>query len=831
MVAQANGEDQVGIDFDTVSYWLEHLHGDSNGMIHVCATDNWSGQVCQSIEQAVAYVKTMDLVEKSGIYVRATTVKGQLLPGSRGSEKDSACLPALWADVDIAGPGHAHNTRNGLPLPPDEETARRIIDTCGLPEPTLWVHSGGGLYPWWMLKQTYCIQDDDDLSRARYLSRTWHEVIAYGAEQLGLFYGTEVADLARVLRVAGTVNRKVDGAPKQCQLSNGGSGRLYTFDELMEAANEAKLTIPVPETARLPALVPQAEGGDQGLRPGDDFNIRGEWKDILTDWQVHHNRGETVYWTRPGKKIRDGYSATTGRAIDADRLYVFSSSTQFTPEVCYSKFAALALLVHGEDYSATARELRRLGYGAPLQVQATVEPEPFDPKLVIEGTVVDQEPSDLPKERNPDKYLGKEGLLALTLATDIIKMGPVGFGNDHITWRYESGVWVPSKYEIKDRAVRLLGEKFRVSHATNAEAVVGAYVPTIACEAIPEIINFQNGLYEWQSDLLKDHDPKVLSTVQMNVDWNPDAACPEFDRFLCQVIDADAIPLAWELIGYLMYSGNPLHKAVMLMGKGRNGKGTFLRVVQALLGARNITSVGLHDLANSRFSSATLFGKIANIAGDIDGTYVESTAMFKKITGQDQITAEHKNRDHFHFTPWAVPVFSANKIPGSADTTMGYLSRWVVVEFPNTFTGHEDRGLDRRLQTKLELQGIAAKAMPALRTLMARGNFELTESTQQAQERFERGVDQVKTWVHECTELAPELPFVPRVDLYKQYVQWAGDNGYGKLKSHEFYERLEQAGATPNRLPMVGTRGFTGIKVTAPGPSWLIGSQPGYLSD
>lgn len=833
MVTQAGDSGQVGIDLDSVEYWLEHLHGDSNGLIHVCATENWSGQVCESVKEAVAYVKTMDLVSKSGIYVRATTIKGKLPSGSRGSEKDSACLPALWADVDIAGPGHAHNTRNGLPLPPDEETARGIIQACNLPEPTLWVHSGGGLYPWWMLKDTYCIQDEDDLLRARYLSRTWHEVIAHAAETLNLFYGTEVADLARVLRVVGTVNRKVADNPRQCRLSSGGSGELYTFRELMEAANEAKLLIPVPEAARLSVPVPRAESADDELRPGDDFNVRGDWQEILVPqgWQVHHSRGDTVYWTRPGKELRDGYSATTGRAADADRLYVFSSSTPFTPELAYSKFAAYSLLVHGGDYSAAARELRGLNYGAPSQKQIQAQPEQFSPEQVVEGKVLDRGEEVLGEleDANPKKYMTSEGFQSLGLARDIIKLGPLAIGQDQILWRYESGVWVPSKHEIRGRMVRLLGNKYRSNLHSTVDGTVQTLIPTVTCDPIPEIINFRNGLYEWQSDLLKDHDPKILSTVQMGTDWDPDATCPEFDDFLSQVVDTDAVPLVWELIGYLMYSGNPLHKAIMLLGRGRNGKGTFLRVIQSLLGPGNTTSVGLHDLANNRFSAANLFGKIANVVGDIDGTYIESTAMFKKITGQDQITAEHKNRDSFNFTPWAVPVFSANKVPGSADTTTGYLSKWVVIEFPNTFTGREDRSLNERLQTKPELQGIAAKAMPALRTLMARGNFELTESTRQAQEHFERGVDQIKTWVHECAELAPDLPFVPRAEMYKQYTNWAGDNGYGKLKSHEVYERLEQAGATPGRAPGMGTRGFTGIRIVNPG-TWLIGGQTGYGS-
>ena len=77
------------------------------------------------------------------------------------------------------------------------------------------------------------------------------------------------------------------------------------------------------------------------------------------------------YWTRPGKDRRNGYSATTGYADDADRLKVFTSSwPPFADGEVYTKFAAYALLNHGGDYQAAARELGRIGYGSQQPAQA-----------------------------------------------------------------------------------------------------------------------------------------------------------------------------------------------------------------------------------------------------------------------------------------------------------------------------------------------------------------------------------------------------------------------------------------------------------------------------
>lgn len=401
------------------------------------------------------------------------------------------------------------------------------------------------------------------------------------------------------------------------------------------------------------------------------------------------------------------------------------------------------------------------------------------------------------------------GLQAETLARDVLWFGPARVGRDDIMWAYSGGVWKPAKHLVRDRTVALLGERWRGGHASAAEAIVRALSDSIDCDPISDVINFGNGLLDWRSGELRPHDPEVLTTVQLGVDWRPEAACPTFDRYLADVVPADVVPVVWELIAYLMYSGNPLHKAVMLTGTGRNGKGTFLRVVTSLLGRHNVTNVSLVDLVNTRFSTASLFGKLANIAGDIDATYMENTATFKAITGGDTISAEHKGRDRFDFTPWAVPVFSANKIPASADTSVGYLSRWLVVPFPHDFTGREDRFLDARLAT--ELEGIAAKALGHLPDLLARGDFERTTSGEAAREDFERRVDQVRTWLADCCSIGDEHPFLARTTLYEAYKRWAARDGHKPVRASEFYDRLESAGGVPKIIR--GTRGYVRIRV------------------
>jgi hypothetical protein len=98
------------------------------------------------------------------------------------------------------------------------------------------------------------------------------------------------------------------------------------------------------------------------VRPGDDFNRRATWAQILLPhgWVYLGQRGQVGYWRRPGKTT--GVSATTN-ALGTDRLRVFTTTTTAFEPTSYSKFGAYTLLNHHGDHHTAAETLRGLGYG------------------------------------------------------------------------------------------------------------------------------------------------------------------------------------------------------------------------------------------------------------------------------------------------------------------------------------------------------------------------------------------------------------------------------------------------------------------------------------
>jgi hypothetical protein len=95
------------------------------------------------------------------------------------------------------------------------------------------------------------------------------------------------------------------------------------------------------------------------LRPGDDFNERGDIRELLSrhGW-VLAKPGANEYWRRPGKTM--GWSATLKDRV----LYVFSANAwPFESNRAYAPFAVYSLLEFSGDYEAAARGLRSEGFG------------------------------------------------------------------------------------------------------------------------------------------------------------------------------------------------------------------------------------------------------------------------------------------------------------------------------------------------------------------------------------------------------------------------------------------------------------------------------------
>lgn len=295
----------------------------------------------------------------------------QPLPdGARGGDTDCVAIPAVWLDIDIAGPNH----KDQYKLPVDIDQARKIIDTFPLP-PSIIIDSGGGLHVYWQFDEP--IYADD----ARTILARWAATWATNAESVDMRVDN-VFDLARVLRMPGTLNLK-----EQCGAFVGvieANERRYSYSEIHDATIEP----PAPPTHRTTGI--PLVGLD---RPGDDFNARhaGGYVLAMAGW-THSDteRSGNEKWLHPWAPSSD-CSATV--FVDDGHTTVWSDTAAAHMAAVdvrrpYDAFGLYVAMMHDGDFKAATIELSEQGYGkAPGALPA------FDPEdIADDGSVTGGKP-------------------------------------------------------------------------------------------------------------------------------------------------------------------------------------------------------------------------------------------------------------------------------------------------------------------------------------------------------------------------------------------------------------------------------------------------------
>jgi putative DNA primase/helicase len=367
-----------------------------------------------------------------------------------------------------------------------------------------------------------------------------------------------------------------------------------------------------------------------------------------------------------------------------------------------------------------------------------------------------------------------------------LRMGP-----DNRLWRYVSGSYLPDGEDhVRTQATRLLDDRYS---AYRVNEVVKFLTDRergdrFSVEPDAKLINCRNGLVDWSTRQGLPHRSDVVSTIQIPVAYRPRADCPGIDQFIRSVFPSDSIEFAYEFLGYMLYPGNPYRKAFLLLGPGSNGKSVFLKVLVRLLGLRNCGSIPLQDFEENRFALAQLFGKLANVCGDIDGKSLKSSGRFKQITGGDPVQAEHKGKDSFNFQPYAKLVFSANEVPWSSDNSPGYFDRWLIIPFIHRFEPgvDDDPQIAHRILTDTELSGLLNAALGGLRRLVARGGFDVPTSIKEQNDQYRERSDTVRGFVLDQCALEPGER-INRTLLYQAYSDWAKAQGRNPVAATKFY--------------------------------------------
>lgn len=184
----------------------------------------------------------------------------------RGKAKDACWITALWADID------GKDTPDGK---------ARLINS--LIPPSILVSSGGGFHAYWLLERPLAITDNNRSE----IMQTLKGIALYHQAD------TKVADLARVMRLPGTINTKPERGGAMCEIVDVIPGRYYYSDLMLTYA---------------PFAAPKVHAYTRNLNLPADKHIPKWIEAYLTNGEREGSRNTTLY-THARTLLDNGFSA------------------------------------------------------------------------------------------------------------------------------------------------------------------------------------------------------------------------------------------------------------------------------------------------------------------------------------------------------------------------------------------------------------------------------------------------------------------------------------------------------------------------------------------
>jgi len=330
-------------------------------------------------------------------------------------------------------------------------------------------------------------------------------------------------------------------------------------------------------------------------------------------------------------------------------------------------------------------------------------------------------------------------------------------------WVYSKGVYVPQgKSYVREFCRKILEETYTTQLANGVISKIEADTfiehDKFFRTNYPEEVPLLNGVLNIRTRELSEHTPSKIFFNKIPVEYLPDEDCPKILEHLSNVLNSEEdVKVLLELFGYLLLKEYKIEKAIMFVGFGRNGKSKTIELMKRFLGPENCSSLPLRALTEESFSLSELFGKMANLAADLSRTDLKETGMIKSLIGRDTIQAKRKYLRDLNFVNYAKMTFAANDLPKIYDTTDGFWTKWVLIEFPYKFVnqnvydanGEEERKMWKimdpdiieKLTSPGELSGLLNYALEGLDRLLKNKDFSYSKSTKEVKDMWIRKSD------------------------------------------------------------------------------------------
>ena len=407
-------------------------------------------------------------------------------------------------------------------------------------------------------------------------------------------------------------------------------------------------------------------------------------------------------------------------------------------------------------------------------------------------------PDDKPAREFPPTDTGNAERLAYVFGQDIRF---VGDWNQFLIW--DGQRWARDRtFEIQRRAIytaRMMTGKWALESESagkqNAMCSMVRSQPGIpilpeSMDADKFALNIKNGTVDLRTGVLLPHDRRQLITKLAPVTFSASAKCPKWLAFLDTIFagNENIISFVQRAAGYSLTGEVSEHVLFLLFGTGRNGKSTFISVMQSLLGdyakqASPDMLMGNGDKLDAGQLSgiASLHGARFVAAAETEEGGKLGEAACKRITKGDLIPAKYMGKDMFYFFPTHKTWLATNHKPKTRSNDKGLWSMLIPIPFEVTIP---DGQIDRTLPAKLhaELSGILNWAIAGALEWQRRGKLDPPSEIDEAVSKYKAEMDQLAPFLDECCIMSGTVAVAA---INTAYEMWCADTGRELMRGYK----------------------------------------------
>lgn len=334
------------------------------------------------------------------------------------------------------------------------------------------------------------------------------------------------------------------------------------------------------------------------------------------------------------------------------------------------------------------------------------------------------------------------------------------------------------------------------------------------------LFNTPNGTINLRDLSQKKHDRKDLITQCSNYSFNRENdKYPNWIAFLNRIFcgDQELINYVQKAVGYSLTGDMSEQCLFMLWGGGANGKSTFVKALEDIMGSYAATIKGetlmeKNGQDGARGDLARLTNKRVVIASELQEGQVFNEPLLKVLSAGETLPVRFMYQEEFMLKPKFKLWIMTNKKPKVKGNDHGIWRRWRMIPFKYKFTEKEKDPNFYEEKLKPELEGILLWAITGYQMWKEQG-FEAPKEVMEAVEDYKMDMDQVARFIEDCCKVGEGYECTGSA-MYDEYINWCIAEGENyKMTNHKLARDLKEKGFV-NKRDMNGKK-WIGIGVNS----------------